>query len=140
MKNLILTILICVPIIGVSQDIGGTGWKLYMESFDSDDIYIDNKYFIPEAIILFDIDGTFNLLYLDRWSLDDPTVKGKIFRDNERCKLRWTSENDSLFLSDKKCMNFTFSGKINQSKNLVTGFIYRKKQLKTFFRLELIEF
>ena len=119
MKKLLSILLFTIPFLGFSQDISGTGWKIYEDDGD-------------RKIILFEDDGTFT--YFNVTSISGNEKKG------------WSDDLDTWEVDGNKIVIlFTggyqiMTGTINRTGDYMSGTSMNKKGKTENWFGELIKF
>lgn len=119
MKLFTFILLLILPIVGFSQDLGGTGWKIQ----DADG---DTK------IILFEKDGTFTYLNVTSKSGN----QGAVFSDPEET---WKVNGNKVTISFSNGYN-VYSGTFSSDRTTIKGTSKNKQGLFETFTATLIEF
>ena len=119
MKKLVLILFFIIPLHGFSQDLSGTGWKIYEDDED-------------KKIIIFEDDGTF--IYVD--VITNSGVQGKSYGDDDDT---WELDGNKLvvlFNGGYKIM----TGTINRTGDYMSGTMMNKKGKTENWTGELIKF
>ena len=119
MKKLLFVLLLTIPFIGFSQDISGTGWKIYEKDGD-------------EKIILFEDDGTFTYLNV----ISNSGNEGKVFSGDDDTWVVNGNKIVVLFSGGYRIM----SGTINKTGDYMSGTTMNKKGDTENWVGELIKF
>ena len=119
MKNAILILLLAIPLWGLSQDIGGTGWKI-----TSDDG--------GKIIILFKLDNTF--IYLN--VISPSGNESEVYGDHDET---WKVDGNKIVILFSDGYQI-LSGTINTSGNYMSGTSINKKGDTNKWSGELIKF
>ena len=119
MRKILFILLLTIPFLGFSQDISGTGWKIYEDDGD-------------RKIIFFEDDGTFTYLNV----IFNPGSQGKVYGDYDET---WELNGNKivvLFNDGYKIM----TGTINRTGDYMSGTIMNKKGKTENWTGELIKF
>ena len=119
MKRILFIILITIPFLGFSQDISGTGWKIYDEDGD-------------RRIIFFEDDGTFTYLNVTT-SWNEGSVYGN---DDETWEVKDGNKIVLLLNDGYKIM----TGTINRTGDYISGTLINREGITDSWTGELIKF
>lgn len=119
MKKLLSILLFTIPFIGFSQDISGTGWKIYEDDGD-------------RKIILFEGDGKFTYLQV----ISESGNQGKVYGDDDET---WELDGNKIVVLFNDGY-LIMTGTINRTGDYMSGtFMNKKGKTENWFG-ELIKF
>tara|TARA_B110000259_G_C13638556_1_gene251323 strand:+ start:58 stop:417 length:360 start_codon:yes stop_codon:yes gene_type:complete len=119
MKKILITLLLTLPFLGFSQDISGTGWKIYEDDGDS-------------KIFFFEDDGTFTFLNV----IMNSGNEGKVFSNDVDT---WEVNGNKIVVLHNGGYKI-MTGTINRTGDYMSGTIMNKKGKTENWTGELIKF